>query len=308
MRNLVEYKVNLETGDRVSKFVPFLKTFLSEYSKETLFSCGGHSKVNIVTHIKTGKKFLCKTVKTDVFNDNEFKVPNAIDSEHILKIIEVYEKYEKSKCYTHLIMEYRENSMDLFDYITRNCVNSEVKLREIMKEVVKCIKVLHDHSVCHGDLKFENFVVIEEFPLKLMVIDFGFAFYVEPDEMKSFYGGTIPYVAPEIFEGRKASLSSDIWSMGMMAYYVTTLKRKVSIDNDFEKDYRYYRFSDEFTEFMRFCLQKDPRRRKTIYEIDRESKYLNSESDKLYTMLKLKSVKRKADFLKIKENVDSDEI
>lgn len=292
MKNMVEYNINIETGKRTSSFRPFMKTFLSKYKRKRFLSSGGHSKVYIVTKIDTGKEFICKTLVTKRFEEHEYNIPNSIDNSCVVKILEIYERYEKSVCFTHLIMEYRPNGVELFDYVIRNKVSTEEKLRNIIKEVINCVTVLHDNYICHGDLKFENFIVTEEFPLKIMVIDFGFSFRVEPDCSVDFYGGTDQYVAPEVLKDRKGSLAADIWSIGIMAYYVMSVKKNITEDTDFELDYKRLRLSPELCEFLRMCLQVDDMKRSTIYKL-KDSVWLNQKApeNRLYEMLTLKKTR-----------------
>lgn len=76
---------------------------------------------------------------------------------------------------------------------------------------------IHTQNVVHRDLKLEN-ILIDEY-LNIKLADFGFAKYMNIDQLKS-YKGTKTYMAPEIreeskvYDGRKA----DIFSAGVILF------------------------------------------------------------------------------------------
>jgi serine/threonine protein kinase len=55
----------------------------------------------------------------------------------------------------------------------------------------------------------------------LKVIDFGFAKFAKKDrkELDDFIG-TPYYIAPEIIDNKKYGCACDIWSLGVLTYYI----------------------------------------------------------------------------------------
>lgn len=88
---------------------------------------------------------------------------------------------------------------------------------------------MHLRQISHGDLKPENLVFEKRFqPGKLpftRLIDFGFA--VDKNDMlykrhgiRSTEFGTPLYMAPEKLYNKPLEEKSDIWSVGVMTYYM----------------------------------------------------------------------------------------
>ena len=88
---------------------------------------------------------------------------------------------------------------------------------------------MHQRQISHGDLKPENIVFEKRFvPGKLpftRLIDFGFA--VDKNDMlykkhgiRSTEFGTPLYMAPEKLYNKPLEEKSDLWSVGVMTYYM----------------------------------------------------------------------------------------
>jgi len=90
-------------------------------------------------------------------------------------------------------------------------------------ELCDALHHAHEQGVIHRDLKPENVMVSEDGVLKLM--DFGIARILETDERMTMTGalvGSPHHMAPEIIEGREATIASDIFSMGTILYWMVT--------------------------------------------------------------------------------------
>ena len=97
---------------------------------------------------------------------------------------------------------------------------SEDIAAKIVKQIISAIKHLHDHGICHRDLKLEN-IMLENRNIRdpmVKVIDFGLAQYFHSDtDMMCTKTGTPYYMAPEVIEG-KYDESCDMWSIGVITY------------------------------------------------------------------------------------------
>ena len=88
---------------------------------------------------------------------------------------------------------------------------------------------MHARQISHGDLKPENLVFETRFnPGKLpftRLLDFGFA-VDKNDKLYKLHGikstefGTPIYMAPEKLFNKPLEEKSDIWSVGVMTYYM----------------------------------------------------------------------------------------
>ncbi|RPJ53101.1 MAG: serine/threonine protein kinase, partial [Acidobacteria bacterium] len=83
----------------------------------------------------------------------------------------------------------------------------------------------HDLGVVHRDLKPGNVMV--DGRGRVRIADFGLAAAVETVDAHDF-AGTPAYMAPEQFVGRPASVSSDIYALGLVLYELFTGKAAFS--------------------------------------------------------------------------------
>ncbi|MCJ7507586.1 MAG: serine/threonine protein kinase, partial [candidate division Zixibacteria bacterium] len=87
-------------------------------------------------------------------------------------------------------------------------------------ELCEILGYLHSRGIVHCDLKLDNLKVVESlFGIKLL--DFGLS-----EKIGSRVGrqlkGTLDYMAPEIFSGGSLDGRTDLYSLGIILYQVTT--------------------------------------------------------------------------------------
>ena len=80
---------------------------------------------------------------------------------------------------------------------------------------------IHRKLIVHGDIKAQN--VMRETGGRLLLTDFGLGsdLAVEPERTPAL-GGTPAYMAPEVLEGKPATRQSDIYSLGVLLYYLVS--------------------------------------------------------------------------------------
>ena len=132
---------------------------------------------------------------------------------------------------------------------------------------------LHSRQIIHRDVKPDNVLMQGITP---MLTDFGISRVVKSKTHTHTIAGTPSYMAPEAFSGGRDE-QTDIWSVGVMLYEMTSGKMPFSADNVWSLKYQVINnepqpLSKNVPETLRnaiaTALQKDPAKRyKTAFEM-----------------------------------------
>ena len=97
-------------------------------------------------------------------------------------------------------------------------LNSSIEpslVRHILFQLLEVIKFMQSKMLIHRDLKPENILFTRNMHIRLC--DFGTAIDSSKEEAKTFLGSAY-YVSPEVMKSKKATLETDIWSLGVILY------------------------------------------------------------------------------------------
>jgi Protein kinase domain len=90
------------------------------------------------------------------------------------------------------------------------------------ESLCRALAAVHQAGLLHRDVKASN--IMREAGGRLVILDFGSTREIDPVEGSSPHRlvGTPLYMAPELFHGSPASVQSDIYSLGVLLFYLTT--------------------------------------------------------------------------------------
>ncbi len=144
-------------------------------------------------------------------------------------IVELY-TVEKIDSLFFMVMEYVRG--EGLDSIIRSKGRLSLYLAiSYLEQILEAVRYAHKKNVIHRDLRPTNILIDEEGTVK--ITDFGISTWLEKNSFASTKIGSPPYMAPEQFDG-KTTFSSDIYSVGCIAYEMLTGKPPVVDPNPFK--------------------------------------------------------------------------
>lgn len=203
------------------------KTLDNRYIIEKLIGVGGMAVVfrardmyinNNVVAIKMLKASVaCDEVMVKRFK-NESKAESMLKHVNIVAVHDVSVKGDTK----YMIMEY-VSGITLKNYLKSK--NAPLEFKELVSytvQVLKALKVAHEFSIIHRDIKPQNVMLLKNGLVKVM--DFGIAKLpnAETVTMTDKAIGTVYYMSPEQAGGKQIDCRSDIYSLGAMIYELAT--------------------------------------------------------------------------------------
>jgi len=174
--------------------------------------------------------------------ENEVQITLSLEHENIVRAFEGY----PTGAQAFLALEYcAGGTLDQL-LLERGSLPLEQAVR-LIANVARGLEHSHGQQVLHRDVKPANVFLTTEGLAKLG--DFGTGMFLA--ETNNDRVGTAFYMAPEIFEGEPATVESDVYSLGILAYEVLTGVRPFQGDSyervmmlhlsGLPKNMRYYR-------------------------------------------------------------------
>ncbi len=140
----------------------------------------------------------------------EFRVLASLRHPGIISVLDYGFDDQKQPYFT---MELLEEPLDLLEATRESPAAQQVPL---LIKTLQALVYLHRREILHRDLKPPN-VLVQGGSVK--VLDFGLA---RNQDAEAELAGTLRYMAPEIFQGRPATVGSDLFAFGVMAFEVLT--------------------------------------------------------------------------------------
>ena len=141
------------------------------------------------------------------------------DHPHIVTLYDVGEEM----CQSYFVSQYLAGGT-LQEWLQRSAqrrLSLEDALR-VIEQLCQALMHAHDHGVLHRDLKPSNVWLTTDGTLKLG--DFGLVASLEHSRLtlEGVLMGTAAYLPPEQLQGHKATVRSDLYSLGAMFYELVT--------------------------------------------------------------------------------------
>jgi serine/threonine-protein kinase len=170
-------------------------------------------------------KFLPPTLASDPVERERFlaevRITRQLSHPNICRVYDI----AKSEGRYFLSMEYIDGE-DLSSLLKRIGYLPAEKAREISRQLLSGLAAAHERGILHRDLKPSNIMLDGRGHVRIM--DFGLATMEAPEADGQGYSevlGTPAYMAPEQFSGKRATVRSDIYALGLVLYEIYCGKR-----------------------------------------------------------------------------------
>jgi len=237
---------------------------------------GGMGKVYKVLDKEISSKIALKLIKPEVAGDkknierfrSELKLARDISHKHVCRMYDL----NKEKGNYYITMEYVSGE-DLKSFIRRAAPISTGRAILIAKQVCEGLTEAHRLGIVHRDLKPSNIMIDNEGNARIM--DFGIARTVKG---KGITGagvmiGTPEYMSPEQVEAKDTDQRSDIYSLGIILYEMTTGRLPFEADTPFAVGVKHkseipksprelnVQILEDLSRVILKCLEKDIKKR-----------------------------------------------
>jgi serine/threonine-protein kinase len=134
-------------------------------------------------------------------------------------IVNIYDYGVEAGTY-YIVMELVRGT-DLKQIVKQRGALDPIKVAEYGAQVCAALSVAHGYGIIHRDVKPQNIVLMPDGGIKVM--DFGIARAVDSDSTQTgSVLGTAQYVSPEQAQGQKLGPESDLYSLGVVLYELST--------------------------------------------------------------------------------------
>uniref|UniRef100_A0A3Q2DHW8 Protein kinase domain-containing protein n=1 Tax=Cyprinodon variegatus TaxID=28743 RepID=A0A3Q2DHW8_CYPVA len=247
---------------------------VSKHKNPFFFFRGRFSVVKRCDHRGTKRTVAVKHVNKKLMKRDqvtqELNLLQRLQHPHIVSLVDTF---ETSSSYA-IVLEMADQGR-LLDYIVSWGNLTEEKVASYLRSVLEALHYLHNCRIVHLDVKPENLLVAHNASGQPVVklTDFGdavqlnSALYVHP------LLGSPEFASPELVLGEPVSLTSDLWSLGVVTYVLLsgaspfldesaeeTCLNICRLDFSFPRDY-FHGVSQAARDFVCLLLRTDPSRR-----------------------------------------------
>ncbi|XP_053573976.1 inhibitor of nuclear factor kappa-B kinase subunit beta [Bombina bombina] len=207
--------------------------FCGPWEMKERLGTGGFGYVLRWINRETGEQVAIKQCRQELSPKNrerwslEIQIMKKLNHRNVVSAREVPEGLQKlaPNDLPLLAMEYCEGG-DLRKYLNlyENCCGlKEGAILTLLCDISSALRYLHENRIIHRDLKPEN-IVLQPGEQRLIhkIIDLGYAKELDQGSLCTSFVGTLQYLAPELLEQQKYTVTVDYWSFGTLAFECIT--------------------------------------------------------------------------------------
>jgi serine/threonine protein kinase len=210
-----------------------METVGGRYALDGRLGEGGMGQVYRARHLQLGKAFALKIISPTFASDHaarqrfnlEAKLASEISHPNIVSVVDFGEDEQFG---AYMVMELVEGDSLISDGSLPMSVRRAL---DVLSQVADALDHIHKRGIIHGDVKADNIMLTAEQAgggsggarrrRIVRLLDFGLARRPEHSEEEGV-SGSPHYLAPERAAGGPASVSSDIYALGVLGYLLLT--------------------------------------------------------------------------------------
>lgn len=226
------YMERIKRLNELVKMIIMLTNYISVSSDFTFVKDvgkGGFCQIKLMKHNQTNKLYAIKKLNKQTKSIEDFTcqnwekdivtfLQNFPEKSNIIQFHKIIETIN----HLYIVMQYIESgSLGHFVKKIKTCISS-TKVKEIARQLFSGLTHLHDYGIVHRDIKLENILIDfkDENNFQIKIIDFGLSQVLTPMEKTSQPYGTLLYCSPEVLMKLDYNNKIDIWSVGILLYYL----------------------------------------------------------------------------------------
>ncbi|KAL3815280.1 hypothetical protein ACHAXA_010091 [Cyclostephanos tholiformis] len=175
------------------------------------------------TSIETGRTHAIKEIRREGLTQledaavmNEVSILRSLRHKNIVPLLDFFEAPDRF----YLVME-KCNGGDVLDKVASIEHYTEKNACQFSRGLLEGVQFMHSRGIAHRDLKPQNLLLeCDADNTSVKICDFGFAKRVHMPQSLTTLCGSLHYVAPELLKNHPYDESADMWSVGVVIFFL----------------------------------------------------------------------------------------